>query len=171
MASEPKALFTIDAGKILAKLHLAAQQQAPNCVVINTGIKNPSGKQDPKDPGKVEFDFENKSGEYQACFGWTADNRYTYKVAIDPAKNKKLKKLLEDLAKAQGKKKDAADQKPDDKKTSLTDDKAKDKQDAADKKEEKLSPEVEKLQKQILAEYKSYGLKGYKEDSESFAES
>ena len=171
MASEPKALFTIDAGKILAKLHLAAQQQAPNCVVINTGIKNPSGKQDPKDPGKVEFDFENKSGEYQACFGWTADNRYTYKVAIDPAKNKKLVKLLEDLAKAQGKKKDAADQKPDDKKTSLTDDTAKDKQDAADKKEEKLSPEVEKIQKQILAEYKSYGLKDYKEDSDSFTES
>ena len=53
----------------------------------------------------------------------------------------------------------------------MTDDKAKDKQDAADKKEEKLSPEVEKLQKQILAEYKSYGLKGYKEDSDSFAES
>ena len=58
-------IFEVHAGKILSKLHLAAQQQVPNSVIVNTAIKNPVDKADPQNPGKTEFDLENKSGEYE----------------------------------------------------------------------------------------------------------
>lgn len=92
-------IFEVHAGKILAKLHLAGQQQANNSVVINTAIKNPVDKADPQNPGKTEFDLENKSGEYQLAI----IRPLIYQVPIDLEKNKNLQKLFQDLEKAKEK--------------------------------------------------------------------
>lgn len=60
-------LFSIDAKKILAKLHIAARQQANNdLAIINTGIINDDMNATPENPGnKISFDFDNKKMEYE----------------------------------------------------------------------------------------------------------
>ncbi len=107
MANPNDAVFEIDAGKILAKLHLAGQEQLASmkAIAINTGIVNPVAKATPKDPGKVEFDLDNKTGEYQ----FAVLKILSYKVPLDISKNKKIIKLQEELEKA--KEKDAKDSK------------------------------------------------------------
>lgn len=143
MADEPKPLFTIDAGKILAKLHLAAQQQVPNSLVINTAIKNPVAKGDPKNPGKVEFDFENKSGEYQIAIV----KLLAYQIQIDLLKNKKLMEFQTQLDKY----------KKENDKAKLTD-KTKDKDDS----------ELKKIHEEMLKLFAGFKLPDYKEDREDF---
>lgn len=167
MANPNDAVFEIDAGKILAKLHLAGQQAIPNSIPINTGIVNPVAKADPKNPGNVEFNLDNKSGEYQ----FAVLKLLKYQVQINLKKNKNLMKLQENLEKAKkedSKKKDKdkhADAKLTDK-TKDADDKEKDKEEKVDK-----DSKAYKVQQDILKEFASYKLKDYKEDKENFAES
>lgn len=92
-------LFDIDAGQILAKLHLSAKTQAPNFIVVNTGIKDEKDTDSAENPGKSTFDFSNKSGEYEVGF-ITLDFKYYEKIVLedDPIiqkANEKLKKVKE----------------------------------------------------------------------------
>lgn len=88
-------IFEVNAGAILTKLHLAGQSQVPNGTVINTAIKNPDKKATPDKPGNVEFDLENKSGEYQLAIIRPLE----YLIQIEPMKNKKFAKAKENLDK------------------------------------------------------------------------
>lgn len=90
------ALFTINAGQILAKLHLAGKTQAPNFVVINTGIKGESKSDTPENPGKTMFDFSNKTGEYEACFVATG---IEYKEKLDLNKDPAIAKANKEIEK------------------------------------------------------------------------
>lgn len=95
-------LFDIDAGQILAKLHLSAKTQAPNFIVVNTGIKDEKDGDSAENPGKSTFDFSNKSGEYETGF-ITLDFKYHEKIVLeeDPVikkANEKLKKAKDSRA-------------------------------------------------------------------------
>lgn len=65
----------MDAGSILAKLHLAGIQAVTypdkDDFIVNTGIKNDDQKAKPDNPGKVEFDLAE--GEYQIGFVTTLE--------------------------------------------------------------------------------------------------
>lgn len=65
----------MDAGSILAKLHLAGIQAVTypdkDDFIVNTGIKNDDQKAKPDNPGKVEFDLTE--GEYQIGFVTTLE--------------------------------------------------------------------------------------------------
>ena len=68
MANSNDTLFSINAGKILATLHLAGVTQAPNYKpIINTGVKNCTISDTPENPGKAEFDFTSKD-KYEIGF-------------------------------------------------------------------------------------------------------
>ena len=75
-------LFNINAGQILSKLHLAARSQAPNFIIVNTAIKDETESSTPENPGKCEFDFSNKSGEYEVCF-ITVDFEYNEQIDLE----------------------------------------------------------------------------------------
>ena len=165
MANPNDAIFEIDAGKILAKLHLAGQQAIPNAIPINTGIVNPVAKADPSKPGNVEFNLDNKSGQYE--FGVL--KLLSYQVPIDVSKNKKLADLYKKLEKAKEKDKKAGkDAYADAKLTAKTKD-----EDSKDAKPEKVdkNSETYKVQQEILKEFASYKLSNYKENKDDFNES
>jgi len=87
MAAEPKALFTVDAGKILAKLHLAGAQQAPNYFVINSAVqKDSSGT--PEDPKDTKFDLSSKDGTYEVCL---VKQDFMYRETLSPDLDPALK--------------------------------------------------------------------------------
>lgn len=89
-------VFEIDSGALLAKLHLAGAQQAPNAVIVNTGVENPPDKPDPANLGKTKFVLDSKTGSYQvAAISWMA-----FKPKIVPEKLEELAKLEKQLADA-----------------------------------------------------------------------
>lgn len=89
MASE--VLFDVDASEIVAKLHLAAQQQANpklkpyNGFVINTGVLNNDPNGSPEKIGKVRFDLNNKLSTFQ--LGAVVDVEYKQSFDVDKALN------------------------------------------------------------------------------------
>jgi len=68
MAEKKDPLFTVNAGQILAKLHLAGKTQAPNAIIVNSGMKA-DGDIKPEayrsDEKEVIFDLTNKDGKYE----------------------------------------------------------------------------------------------------------
>lgn len=101
MANANDVIFEIDAGVVLAKLHLAGAQAVSNKVqVLNSGIENQSNylqPPKPENPGKVLFDCDNKSGAYQmAMTSSIAGGFVSYKCKVDI---KKLNEFNEALAK------------------------------------------------------------------------
>lgn len=100
MAAEPKALFTVDAGKILAKLHLAGKTQAPNFLVVNTGIKNEKENDNPDSPGKTTFDLSSKDGKFEVCF---VKLGFQYVEKIDPNQDPAVQKAEEKVDKEKDK--------------------------------------------------------------------
>lgn len=89
-------LFDIDASEILAKLHLAAKQQAnvksPN-FIFNTGIINDSDSATPEKPENVKFNLKNPTNLYYV--GYVTE--FEYKQSFD------IRNKLNDLEKAQAK--------------------------------------------------------------------
>ena len=69
MAEDKESLFTVNAGQILAKLHLAARQASELGLfyAVNSGMKDAALNDKPDNPGKALFDLTNKSGEYEVC--------------------------------------------------------------------------------------------------------
>lgn len=66
MAESNDSLFTVNAGQILAKLHLGALQPIPSEIILNTGIKNMAKSATPDNiPADLVFDLTNKSGLYE----------------------------------------------------------------------------------------------------------
>ncbi len=65
-------LFDVNAGQILAKLHIAGLQAASpsiggnseNLFIVNTGIQDDDPKAKPDDPKGVKFNLSNSSGKY-----------------------------------------------------------------------------------------------------------
>ena len=98
MADDKETLFTVNAGQILAKLHLAGKEAAKDkyhFIVINSGMKDEADDNTAENPGKSLFDLTNKSGEYEVCF--VTDQPFQYKEQIvlsaDPDVQKKQEKL------------------------------------------------------------------------------
>ena len=100
MADEPKALFEVDASKILAKLHLAGVQSIKldaGEFFVNSGIKNDDPNAKPDNPGKVEFDLTNAKGEYEV--GYVGSIKYERSFDVQ----KKLDELAKEFSKEAGK--------------------------------------------------------------------
>ena len=100
MAAEAKALFTVDAGKILAKLHLAGKTQTPNFLVINTAIKNEKENDTPEAPGKTIFDLSSKDGNFEVAF---IKLGFQYVEQLAPEQDPKIKKAEENVEKEKDK--------------------------------------------------------------------
>lgn len=100
MAADPKTLFTVDIGKIIAKLHLAGKTQAPNFIVVNTAIKDESESDNPEKPGNAKCTFESKDGTYQVAF-IKLDFEHTEEV--DPYKDPAIAKEKEKVEKTKEK--------------------------------------------------------------------
>ena len=107
MAEQFNPLFKIDAGQILAKLHLAGKEAAPNFIVINSGMKDEADGNTAKDPGKSLFDLTNKSGEYEVCF--VTNQPFQYKEEIVLSADPSVQKAQEELSVAKEKAGDAKD--------------------------------------------------------------
>ena len=62
MANENDIVFSMNAGQLICKLHLAGQEQLlkSKCISINTGYINPDIKATPANPGNVDFNLDNK---------------------------------------------------------------------------------------------------------------
>ena len=129
-----KPIFEVDAGAILAKLHLAGQQQATgkwkDAKIINTAIKNPTNDPNPENPGKTTFDLENSSGEYQVA----VLAQLKYMPFIDLEKDETYLELKNKYLEAKGEaKEEAAEKKEEDKDKEDKEDKEADSKDAHSK--------------------------------------
>lgn len=96
MADDKEALFTVNAGQILAKLHLEGKKVAPNFIVINSGMKDEADGDTAENPGKSLFDMTNKTGEYEVCF--VTDVPFQYKEEIVLSAQPEIKKAQEKLS-------------------------------------------------------------------------
>ena len=102
MANKNDTLFEVNAGKLLATLHLAASQAIPNSIVINSGIENPQSKPNPEKPDKTTFNVNNKSGKYQLGLV-SSTKKLTYRIQLDPTKDEILTKAYDEFKKAEEK--------------------------------------------------------------------
>ena len=109
MADDKETLFTVNAGQILAKLHLAGKEAAKdkNFIVINSGMKDEADDNTVKNPGKSLFDLTNKSGEYEVCF--VTDQPFQYKEQIVLSADPDVQKTQEKLSDAKENARDAED--------------------------------------------------------------
>lgn len=68
MADSPEEMFSLDAGVLLAKLHLAGiSQTKQKAVVVNSGIVDSADSDTPEKPNKSNFNLDNKSGQYEVA--------------------------------------------------------------------------------------------------------
>ena len=68
MADAPEELFSLDAGVLLAKLHLAGiSQTKQKGVVVNSGVIDSADGDTPENPNKSNFDLDNKSKTYEVA--------------------------------------------------------------------------------------------------------
>lgn len=90
MAEQFNPLFKIDAGQILAKLHLAGKEAALDFIVINSGMKDEVDGDTADNPGKSLFDLTNKRGEYEVCFVTNVPFQYKEEIVLsaDPVVQK-----------------------------------------------------------------------------------
>lgn len=147
-APDAKAMFEIDAGKLLAKLHLAGQEQVPNSIVINTAVKDPDSKATPQNPGKVSFDTKTQS--YQVA----VVKKVTFKDVIDPTKGEKVikaQKKIDDYKKKHGENHE--------------------KDSATDKTNEMDKQEKDKYYNELLDALDQYKVPGYTRDKDNPEES
>ena len=96
MANDPNFVFSVDASVILAKLHLAGKQQAPNYLVINSAVINDDSGT-PENPGNAKFDMKSKDGNYEVCL---VKKNVEYIAALDPKSDPKIQKLIEKMTNA-----------------------------------------------------------------------
>lgn len=114
MANENDIVFSMNAGQLICKLHLAGQEQLfkAKCISINTGYINPDIKATPVNPGNVDFNLDNK-GLYELGIFRTLE----YYPQLDVTKNKDLVKALNEYQKFLEKNKiNVEEDKPDNKK-------------------------------------------------------
>lgn len=102
MANKNDTLFEVNAGKLLATLHLAASQAIPNSIAINSGIENPQSKPNPEKPDKTTFNVNNKSGKYQLGIV-SSTKTLAYRIQLDPTKDEILTKAYDEFKKAEEK--------------------------------------------------------------------
>lgn len=92
-------LFDVDAGQILAKLHLAARdsvKKVKDAFFVNSGIKNDSQSTTPENPGKVVFDLANNTNEYEV--GYITTIKYHKAYGLDDL----VDAVVDTLAKTSG---------------------------------------------------------------------
>lgn len=143
-------LFEIDAGKILAKMHLGGQMKYKNLKFFNTGILNNEDKK-PEDitaKSKITFDFENKSGIYEIG-------------VLVPDVDIKMPNTPDEIASAEyGANKEVEDDV--DKQSGITDD-AEEVDKKKEEEKEKLSPEeIKKMQEENKKAFNDTIIKGRK---------
>ena len=100
MADDKEVVFEVNAGQILAKLHLGCVQMYKGKVKFyNSGI---TGKDDgtPESPGDCMFDMKNKTGQYE--IGCELEDFYIVRnisqQEIDKLKNKMIKPEKKDMS-------------------------------------------------------------------------
>lgn len=76
MADNFNPIYTIDAGVIIAKLHLAGKSQAKGFIVVNSAIEGESASDTPEKPGKCKFNTDIKSGKFDVVF--IAEQTFVY---------------------------------------------------------------------------------------------
>lgn len=106
-------LFEVDASQIIAKLHLAGLQPLSfkaGEFIVNTGIKNDDPKLKPDNPGKITFDLNNSTYEYEVGFVTMFKYHKTYDL------EKSLDAISDLLSKTSGDKSDIKDKVSDNKK-------------------------------------------------------
>ena len=157
MADDKEALFTVNAGQILAKLHLAARQDSEHDIfyAFNTGIKDETKDDTPEKPGKAIFDLTNKSGEYEVCFVTRAPIEYNPQIVLSA-----MPSVSKDLEKYNSLKEKLEKDKEADKKKGATD--------APNPNILKSEEELKKLKTKIFNEIKKTGVK--LEDDDTFEE-
>lgn len=143
--ANPKPFFVVNMGQLQAKLHLAAQQQVPNAIIINTAIQNPSAKNTPEKPGDSKFDFTNKTGEYEVA----VVKKLSVQMNIDLKKNKAYSAALEEY------KKFKEEHKPED-------------ESATEKTVDTEDKELKPIQEKLLKIMNAFKFKEFKEDKEDF---
>ena len=160
MANDPNFVFSVDASVILAKLHLAGKQQAPNYLVINSAVINDDSGT-PENPGNAKFDMKSKDGNYEVCL---VKKNVEYIAALDPKSDPEIQKLIEKMTKAKSTAAGAKEKKEEAKDNQkLTDDNAK--TDKADSEAKKANEEVDSMRKQYIDRLKAIGLKDLKSES------
>lgn len=160
MANDPNFVFSVDASVILAKLHLAGKQQAPNYLVINSAVTNDDSGT-PENPGNAKFDMKSKDGNYEVCL---VKKGFEYTEALDPKSDPEIQKIIDEMSKAKDSSVDAKEKKEaakDDQK--LTDDNTK--TDKADSEAKKANEEADDVRKQYIDHLKKLGLKALKPES------
>ena len=75
MANENDVSFELDAGKLLATLHLAAAQAIPNSIAINTGIIDPQAK-----PNLFILSTHKFQRAFKKCPDYWDDTRWIYQT-------------------------------------------------------------------------------------------
>lgn len=89
-----KELFILSASKLIAKLHLAGMQTVKTKNLINTGIIDYDEGAKPENPGKVDFNLENKEGVYEVGI-WKLIS-YELDPMTKEANDSELKKLMDE---------------------------------------------------------------------------
>ena len=160
MADNPKFVFSVDAGAILAKLHLAGKLQAPNYLVINSAVADDDSGT-PENPGSTTFDMKSKDRDYEVCL---VKQGYEYINTLDPKSDPEIQKLIEKMTSAKSTASDAKEKKDTVKDNQkLTDDNTK--MDKADSDAKKANEKVDDLRKQYIDRLKVLGLKTLKPES------
>ena len=154
MAEDKESLFTVNAGQILAKLHLAARQASELGLfyAVNSGMKDDTLNDKPDNPGKALFDLTNKSGEYEVCLMTQKPVEYLPQIVLSavPSVQKDLEKYN------QLKEKSTKDKEADEKK-GVTD--------KPNQNIQKSEDEMKKLQDKIFNEIKKIGVKVDSDDT------
>lgn len=98
MANENDIVFSMNAGQLICKLHLAGQEQLLNArdprISINTGYINPNINANPTDIKGVDFNLDNKGLYELGIF-----EKLEYYPQLDVTKNKDLVKALNEYQK------------------------------------------------------------------------
>lgn len=166
MANPNDVSFEIDAGKALAKLHLAGASVVSNRVqVLNSGIQDQKdfSKPDPENPQKTQFDLGNRTGEYQAAVVPIKNYFVSYQCRIDIDKLTAFKDALGKYNNVKGGNKVSTTSSTDTV-TSNIDKNAISNAKAKNKNVDQSSINLTKEAKDLLSVMKSYKLKDYKEN-------
>lgn len=85
-------IYNVDAGVILAKLHLAGEQQTENFFVVNSAVEGEKSGDTVDKPGKCKFNTDIKTGKFDISF--ISKNPLVYYKQIKLEKFKEYEKYM-----------------------------------------------------------------------------
>lgn len=134
-------IYTVDAGVILAKLHLAGEQQTKNFFVVNSAVEGEKPGDTAEKPGKCKFNTDIKTGKFDISF--ISKNPLVYYKQIKLEKFKEYEKYMAE------KQKEEKNPNANDQDNKPINSKPEENKDNEENKEQK-SPELQKAYKQLV---------------------